>query len=129
MPAAKKKQAPKKSEHTVQNIALNALAGRPATRSARFNSGKVKTEKGSWVQLAPAGFSDIGGTESIVITPDMVGKRVALAFFIEMKKEKGVRRKVQERFIRAMRLSGAKAGFAETPEEALAVLEQPLLDA
>ena len=109
-------------EHSRQNRTLNALAARPATRSARFNSGKVKTATGSWVQLAPAGFSDIAGTESVIVTPDMVGKRVALAFFIEMKKEKGARRKVQENFIRAMRMSGAKAGFAETPEEALAIL-------
>jgi hypothetical protein len=121
MPAAKRPRA--KPEKVVLNEILNDLA-RPGIRSARFNSGQVKTENGTWVKLAPPGFSDVAGTESVVITADMVGKTFARAFFIETKRHKGKRRQLQENFIRAMRVAGAKAGFAESVEDARAILKQ-----
>ena len=50
----------------------------------------------------------------------MVGKRVAIALLIYEKKPDGRRRKVKERFVQAVRRSGAQTGFAETVEEELA---------
>src|SRR5581483_11402163 len=41
------------------------------------------------VQSAPPGFYDNSGWKSIIITPEMVGKRIAVFFGIEWKDEDG----------------------------------------
>jgi hypothetical protein len=44
-------------------------------------------------------------------------------FYIECKKLKGNRAEAQERFIESMKKSGALAGFAESIEDALAIIK------
>lgn len=65
-----------------------------------------------------AGASDLIGWHSVVITQEMVGKRVAVFTALETKAEKkGVKRKLQIRFINMVRAAGGIAGFVKgTPE-------------
>lgn len=68
------------------------------------------------------GVSDILMMESVVITPEMVGKRVAIVGFIESKKgTKYGATPGQKRWIDFIRKMGGIAGVAKTPEEALKI--------
>lgn len=64
------------------------------------------------------GSSDIIGWHSITITPDMVGKRVAVFTAIEVKTERGRPTPEQLNFINTLREAGGIAGVARSPEEA-----------
>lgn len=65
------------------------------------------------------GGSDIVGWTSRVITPDMVGTRVAIFTVIEVKTETGSMREGQQPFIDAVNGAGGIAGVVRTPEQAL----------
>lgn len=69
----------------------------------------------------PPGFSDLFGFVPVVITPDMVGKTLPVFAGIECKSSKGRLREAQERFISVVLANGGRAGFARTPQEALAI--------
>jgi len=64
------------------------------------------------------GGSDTIGWTSIVITPDMVGKKVALFTAIEYKTGKGKATPEQLRFINAVDVAGGIAGIARNPAQA-----------
>jgi len=65
------------------------------------------------VEGFPAGFPDLLLLYSEIVTPDMVGKTVLRAGFIEVKAEGDTVKDNQEYFIQQMRLKGAdRAGFA-----------------
>lgn len=51
----------------------------------RANSGKVQLITERWLELWPKGTPDLIGFDSIIITPDMVGKRVAVFVGTELK--------------------------------------------
>ena len=57
------------------------------------------------------GSSDCIGWESIIVTPNMVGKRIAIFKAVEMKTLKGKATKEQENFIRIVNLFGGIAYF------------------
>lgn len=68
------------------------------------------------------GVSDLFMMESIIITPEMVGKRVAIAGFIESKKgTKYGATPEQKKWIEFIKKMGGIAGVAKTPEEALKI--------
>ena len=54
----------------------------------RCNSGKIKTISGAWIELWPKGTPDMIGIDSIIITPDMIGRRVAVFVGTEFKARK-----------------------------------------
>jgi hypothetical protein len=54
----------------------------------RCNSGKIQEITGRWLELWPKGTPDLIGFDSIIITPDMVGKRVAVFVGTELKATK-----------------------------------------
>lgn len=54
----------------------------------RANSGKVQLINRCWLQLFPKGTPDMIGFDSIIITPEMVGKRVAVFVGSELKATK-----------------------------------------
>lgn len=70
------------------------------------------------------GSSDLVGDKSIVITPDMVGLRIAVAVYIEAKDEKGRATKEQLNFIEQAKKRGALAGIARSAEDAEKILCQ-----
>lgn len=96
-----------------------ALGKRPDVRLFRNNVGVATFPDGSRVAygLAP-GSSDIIGWQRITITPDMVGKDVAVFIAIEAKGPKGRVSEKQLNFIETVNKFGGKAGIAHSADEA-----------
>ena len=69
------------------------------------------------------GSADLIGWQSIVITPEMVGKRVAVFLSIEGKSLVGVVSMGQRRWWDAVRAAGGVAGVVRTVDEALELLD------
>ena len=72
------------------------------------------------------GSSDLVGWRSITVTPDMVGKPVALFLALEVKTPSGKPTMEQINFINAVRRAGGLAGVVRSVDEALGVCN-PLL--
>lgn len=70
----------------------------------------------------PAGFTDLFGVRQTVITPQMVGKTIGQACFVEVKRPGEKPKKHQEDFMTAMRAAGAIVGVAKSPEEAAEIM-------
>lgn len=65
------------------------------------------------------GASDLQGWTSIVVTPELVGRRVAIYTAIETKNSKGGdKRKDQKNFIEQICKAGGIAGFASSAAQA-----------
>lgn len=70
----------------------------------------------------PEGFTDLLIVQPMNITREMVGKKIALASFLEVKSETGKPTKAQLNFIDQMRQLGAKAGVARSVDAGLKIL-------
>lgn len=103
-------------ETDIHNAILIALtkAFHPHGVFWRQNAGKVKTDRGVWVQLGPTGISDV------------VGALLGLSVFIEVKTATGTQRKGQKAFQQAVEKAGGLYLVARSPEEALAGLKAGL---
>ena len=73
------------------------------------------------------GSSDLIGWRSVEVTPEMVGRRVALFLAVEVKGERGRATDEQRNFINRVRLDGGLAVVARTVEDAIAITE-PITD-
>lgn len=69
------------------------------------------------------GSSDVIGWTEKTITPDMVGKKVAVFTALEVKTESGRASSAQLNFISRVRQAGGIAGIARSPEEARNLIE------
>lgn len=71
-----------------------------------------------------AGVGDLVGWTTVTITPDMVGCKIAVFTDIETKSSADAKkRKAQADFISLVNQSGGIAGFAHTPEMAVAIVK------
>jgi hypothetical protein len=71
------------------------------------------------------GQGDVVGWFPIEITPEMVGRKVAVVLWPEVKKEEGGRRRPeQEKFCDRVVEDGGISGFVRSPEEAVAMLQE-----
>lgn len=70
------------------------------------------------------GSSDLIGWRSVEITPDMVGKKIAVFTAIETKTACGKASKPQERFLNAVKIMGGFAGVARSEKDALLITGQ-----
>lgn len=92
---------------------------RGAVRVFRNNTGQFRTEDGRVVRTGLCvGSSDVIGWQSIEITPEMVGQRVAVFVAIECKSDTGRTTKEQLAFIAAVRAAGGIAGICRSSEDA-----------
>lgn len=81
------------------------------TRLFRNNIGKLETKYGRRVNFGLfKGSSDNIGWESIIVTPDMVGKRIAIFKAVESKTPEGKLKPEQENFLNKVKIFG---GIAE----------------
>lgn len=72
------------------------------------------------------GSSDYIGFKSVEITPDMVGRRLAVFTAVEVKTGRGVTSAQQAAFIAAVLQAGGIAGVARSPDEAKRLLGLPV---
>lgn len=96
------------------NVAM-AWVGKPTHKTARHIT--IEDYRPLHAGLV-AGSSDLIGWTEVTITPDMVGKRVAVFTAIECKTATGRAKPEQLNFIRAVQSAGGYAGVARTPEDA-----------
>jgi hypothetical protein len=67
------------------------------------------------------GGSDLIGWRTVIITPEMIGKPVALFLALEVKTATGKPTPEQENFIRAVRKAGGLAGVVRSCDDAIGV--------
>jgi Holliday junction resolvase len=84
----------------------------------------VQDAKGRWHSFGLAvGSADLIGFQTVEVTPDMVGKKVAVFVSIECKSATGKTRPEQEAWARTVQSKGGKAVIARSVEEAQAGLK------
>ena len=71
------------------------------------------------------GSSDLIGWQSVVVTPEMVGARVAVFTAVEVKQPKKKPTEAQRNFIELVLAQGGYSGVATSEEDALDVLRIP----
>lgn len=106
-----------------QRIRL-ALGLLPDLRLWRNNSGKLPDPRtGRWVQfgVASPGGSDLIGYRTVEITPDMVGRKVAIFTALEIKTATGRATPEQRRFIDHIRAAGGISAIVRTTADALRI--------
>jgi hypothetical protein len=91
----------------------------------RNNCGALKDAEGRLVRygVANPGGSDLIGWKVVTVTPDMVGRKVAIFTAIEVKGERGKPTEAQAKFLACVALDGGLAGVARSLEEAQAVID------
>jgi len=87
-------------------------------------NGVFYTRDARQIRTKPKGYPDTTGWKSIVITPQMVGLKIALFVAIEWKSLKGVKSPEQKQWIKRMQDDGCLAGFAKSTEEAVAIVRR-----
>lgn len=93
-------------------------ATRLGARLFRNNVGKLKDARGQWVAYGLCvGSSDLIGWKSITITPEMVGKRVAVFAANEVKIKNRKLTKEQETFLSVVRREGGIALCSYSTED------------
>jgi hypothetical protein len=67
------------------------------------------------------GGSDLIGWQSVTVTPDMIGKKIAVFVALEVKTPTGKPTPEQMNFIRQVRAAGGFGGIVRNPDEAVGV--------
>lgn len=106
------------SEASTQAKVMLALGGSPNARIFRNNVGVAKFPNGSSVRYGLAvGSADLIGWRTVTITPDMVGRQVAVFMSIECKSAKGRVREAQEAWHMAVKKAGGIAIVARSVDD------------
>jgi hypothetical protein len=102
---------------------IMAAISKPGTRVFRNNCGAYKDATGRFIRygVANPGGADLIGWRSITITPDMVGKPVAVFTAVEVKGPKTRISPEQQNFIDRVRSAGGLAGIARSVEDAMQI--------
>ena len=106
------------SEAGVQSAIRLALGSSPGVKVFRNNVGQYRTEDGRVIRygLLP-GSGDLIGWRSVLITPDMVGQRIAQFVSVEVKTPKGTVRPEQQVWADNVRKAGGIAVIARSVED------------
>lgn len=87
----------------------------------RNNVGAYRDETGRVIRygVGNPGGSDLIGWTPVTITPDMVGRTVAVFTAVEVKTPKGKPTEAQINFLHQVKQSGGIAGIARSADDAL----------
>jgi hypothetical protein len=111
-------------ETEIQQRIRLAVGALPGVRFWRNNSGKLPDPRtGRWVQfgVASPGGSDLIGYRTVTITPDMVGRKVAVICALEIKTATGRATPEQRCFLDHIRAAGGISAIVRSPAEALRI--------
>jgi len=97
---------------------------RGASRLFRNNVGQYKTDEGDWVRygVCNPGGSDLIGWTQVLITPDHVGKTLAVFTALEVKAKRGKTTTNQLAFISMVKMAGGIADVVRSEDDAERVL-------
>lgn len=109
-----------KAETAIVKMAHDIME-RVGFRMYRNNIGQVRYPSGNWVRFGVCnpGGSDLIGWASVIITPDMVGQRVAIFTAAECKTDVGKLMPDQVKFLDSVRAAGGIAGVVRDYNEAV----------
>lgn len=109
-------------ETAVMRRIMLAMSG--AATVFRNNIGARKIEDGTYLRygVGGAGGSDLLGWKSVVVTPAMVGRKVALFVAIEVKSDEGRTTPEQDHFLSVVAGAGGLSGVARSVEEAMGII-------
>ena len=93
-----------------------------STRLFRMQAGTFELIDGRHITIGVPGMSDLIGLSSRVITPEMVGQRIAFFTAIEVKSATGRPRPNQLDFIQVVSNLGGLAGVARSVDDARRIL-------
>lgn len=112
------------AETSIKNTILLALGRRPDVYVQNNPVGTFRAMENPQriVKVGAPGQSDILAVVALEITPEMVGKTVGVAWFIEAKTATGRQRETQASFQSAVERRGALYSVVRSPEDALASL-------
>lgn len=106
------------SEQGVQQAIRLALGSHPGIKVFRNNVGAYKAPDGRVIRYGLiTGSGDLIGWRSVVITPDMVGQRIAQFVSVEVKTPKGTVRPEQQVWADNVRKAGGIAVIARSVED------------
>lgn len=113
-------------ETTLQQQIRLALGTRPDARIFRNSVGSLPDpHTGRLVTFGLArGSADLIGWRTVVVTPDMVGRRIAVFTSIEIKTPRGRLTPEQHNWLHAVRTAGGLAGVARSVPDAHALLDE-----
>lgn len=116
------------AETTLQQQIRLALGTRADTRLFRNQTGALPDPRtGRLVTFGLArGSADLIGWRTLVVTPEMVGQRIAVFTSIEVKTPTGRLAPAQQHWLHAVRTAGGVAGVVRSVADALHVVETPL---
>ncbi len=110
------------SEHEIQQR-IRLACGRGPVRLWRNNTGALVDQQGRFVRFGLCkGSSDLIGLRSVVVTPEMVGQRIAQFVALEIKAPQGVISPEQQAFLRLVQQLGGVAAACRSIQQAQAVL-------
>lgn len=126
----------KKTEHEIQNEIRVAVGKEQSATLFRANVGEAWTGTLASNNLnrviiedarrfrsgLPIGFPDLFGFRTVEVTSEMVGKKLAVFAFLEVKKPGGRTSRAQEKMLAFLRAAGAVGGVARSPDEAIKLL-------
>ena len=111
------------SEHEIQQR-IRLACGRGPVRLWRNNTGALVDQQGRFVRFGLCkGSSDLIGLRSVVVTPEMVGQRIAQFVALEIKTDSGAVSPEQRAFLRLVQELGGVASVCRSIEQAQAVLD------
>jgi hypothetical protein len=115
-------------ETKIQQEIRLGLGMRDDVRLFRNQVGQLPDPRtGRPVQFGLAkGSADLVGWKTITVTPDMVGKEVAIFTSIEVKALKGRATENQQAWMNCVEKAGGIAGIARSTEDAVEIVEQGL---
>ncbi len=106
-----------KETNILKSIMLRC--SRYGSRLFRNNVGVFTTDRGDKIRtgLCP-GSSDLIGWTPVIITPDMIGKTIAVFTALEIKTGSGVASDQQKNFIAQVKAAGGRAGLVRSDHQA-----------
>jgi hypothetical protein len=109
------------AETTIQKQVLSAIKKLPFLTLFRNNVGAVDTGNGRLMRFGVGGVgaSDLIGYKSVVITPDMVGGKIAVFTAVELKTKTGKLTAEQNVFLQTVASNGGIAFVARSAGEVL----------
>ena len=91
------------------------------------HKGTITLENARPLHLMPAGTSDLIGWTTVVVTAEMVGRRLAVFTAIEAKYKKRKATNEQSNFLEAVRAAGGLGGVARSAADAFAIVDAAAL--
>jgi hypothetical protein len=114
------------AETTLQQQIRLAVGSRSDLRLFRNQVGSLPDPRtGRLVTFGLArGSADLIGWRTVVVTPEMVGQRIAVFTSIEVKTRTGRLAPAQQHWLQAVKAAGGVAGVARSVGDALQIIDQ-----